>query len=97
MCTRLISKYIHVYTSSFHVQGKGCMFAFTSKDRRFSFAHFSISFAHLDCLHLHTGTITCIVVSKIDTNTGEFILILGVQVLSIYSYIEPTTAYCICA
>ena len=54
VCTRLTSQYIHVYISSFHVQGKGCMFAFTSKDRRFSFAHFSLSFAHLDCLHLRT-------------------------------------------
>ena len=32
-----------------------------------------------------------------ETNTGKFALIWGVQVVSIYSYIEPTTYYCICA
>ena len=40
-----------------------------------------------------------IVVSNIDENrcknTGEFNLNLGVQVVSLYSYIEPTTDYCI--
>ena len=29
------------------------------------------------------------------TNTGRFTLILGVQVVPVYSYIEPTTYYCI--
>ena len=45
-----------------------------------------------------------IVVSKIDDNrckhvqkTGEFTLILGVQIVLVYSYIEPTTDYCICS
>ena len=41
-----------------------------------------------------------IVVANIDenrckTNTGKFTLILGVQIVSVYSYIEPTTNYCI--
>ena len=31
------------------------------------------------------------------TNTDKFTLILGVQVVSVYSYIEPTTDYNICA
>ena len=35
--------------------------------------------------------------SKIETNIGNFTVILGVQVVSVYSYIEPTTNYCICA
>ena len=46
--------------------------------------------------------IWCIVVSKIDENrckknTDEFSLISGVHVVSVYSYIEPTTDYCICS
>ena len=41
---------------------------------------------------------TDIVDLKLETNTGEFTLILGVQVVSVYSYdIEPATDYCICA
>ena len=28
---------------------------------------------------------------------GEFTLNLGVQVVLVYSYIEPTTDYCICS
>ena len=31
------------------------------------------------------------------TNTGKFTLILGVQVVLVYSYSEPTADYCICA
>ena len=30
---------------------------------------------------------------SLQTNTGEFTLILGVQVVSVYSYIEHTTDY----
>ena len=30
------------------------------------------------------------------TNTGEFALLLGIQVASVYSYNEPTTEYCTC-
>ena len=34
-----------------------------------------------------------IAVSKIGENRCEFALILGVHVVSVYSYIEPTTDY----
>ena len=34
---------------------------------------------------------------SLTTNTGEFTLILGVQVVSVYCYIEPITDYCICS
>ena len=54
------------------------------------------------CTYMIMFLLQSIVVSKIDENrckqtlASEFTLILGVQVVPVYSYIEPTTDYCIC-
>ena len=56
---------------------------------------------HIHAFLLIYHSIDHINVSKIDENrckqTVASFLFLGVQVVSVYSYIEPTTDYCICA
>ena len=46
-------------------------------------------------LAINTSTDFSKIENRCKKNTGEFTLFWGVQVVSVYSYNEPTTGYCI--